>query len=261
MFNGLDINDQQYLTIVQEAIAEERIFFEVEDVRSTHQSRDLLYCECLARLVGLDGRTYCAAEFVPNIEALGAAPEFDCHMLRLILDQLARDDTAIFGWNFSAENLGNRLALAKILQLLRENSHVSSRLVLELTELRVINFTTMAMEFVSEIRSLGYRTALDDFGSGFASPNVLRMMTFDIVKIDSAFLYDVVLSRDQRTSLQNVVSLASNFVPLVVVEGVETSSQIDLVIAAGATHFQGYALSKHKSADQPSAGVPDTGFG
>lgn len=249
MFTDLDVNDEKYLNIVCDAIVDGRIFFEVQDIRSVHQSCDLLYRECLARLRGLDGRIYSAGEFVPNVETLGGAPEFDRHMLKLILDRLTQDSTAVLGWNFSAENLAQERALEKILRLLSDHSHVSSRLILELTESRVINSCSMAIDFISEIKSLGYRIALDDFGAGFASPSVLRMMPFDIVKIDRAFLYDAGLSFDRKTSLQNVVSLASNFVSLIVVEGVETSSQADAAFAAGATHFQGYLLSPRQSTE------------
>ncbi|WP_455296861.1 EAL domain-containing protein [Brucella pituitosa] len=87
------------------------------------------------------------------------------------------------------------------------------------------------------------RVALDGFGTGFASPRLIQLVDFDIVKIDRVFLDDNRPSPDGRDSLAHIVNFALSFAPMVVVQGVETKPQIAQASRTGAAHFQGDLMS------------------
>lgn len=243
MFADLDLLDPRHIEIIDEAIGDGRMGFSVQDICSASDPNDILYGECLARLTGTDGRIYSAREFVPCLEAMGEAPLIDQHMLGLVLDQLERNPDAVLGCNLSADNLGDEALWDGVREQVRSYPHLAHRLVLELTEAQPIPSLSFAARMIADIRELGCRVALDDFGAGFASPRLVQLIDFDIIKIDKGLVHDVRPSADGRNSLQNIVGFASSFAPLIVVEGVETAAQIDAARAAGATHFQGHFFS------------------
>ncbi|UXS42984.1 EAL domain-containing protein (plasmid) [Agrobacterium tumefaciens] len=243
MFEHLDVLDSRHVEIVDEAIANGRVGFAVQRICAAGRPDQILYEECLARLTGLDGTVYGAYEFVPYLEAFGAAPMLDQHLLGLILDQLDRDPNAVLGCNLSADNFGDLAIWDGVLEQVRSRPHLAQRLILELTETHALQSLSFSAGAIMEIRSLGCRVALDDFGAGFASPRLIQLIDFDIVKIDKAFLHDIRRSADGSDSFRHMVGYASCFAPIVVVEGVETETQASAARGAGATHIQGHFFS------------------
>ncbi|WP_022709319.1 EAL domain-containing protein [Pseudochrobactrum sp. AO18b] len=240
MFDNLDT---RYADIVQSAITEGRVFCRVQGIHSTINVDCILYGECLAALQGRDGRIHSAFDFIPALEAIHETPLIDQYMLNQILDRLEHDDDAVLGCNLSADNFNNQDILAGVLKQIQSRPRLAQRLVLELTETQALRSLSLSARAIMDLRSLGCRLALDDFGAGFASPRLLQLIDFDIVKIDKAFIHDIRQSAIGFNSLNHMVGLASSFAPIVVVEGVETKVQYDAVLAAGATHAQGYFFS------------------
>jgi EAL domain-containing protein (putative c-di-GMP-specific phosphodiesterase class I) len=101
---------------------------------------------------------------------------------------LAADETLVLGCNLSVASLSHPDRFADIFGRITHQPELSSRLVVEITETYPLVGT--AIERVRMIRSLGCRIAIDDFGSGFATPASLLQVSADIVKIDAAFLRD-----------------------------------------------------------------------
>lgn len=243
MVNDIEFLNNKHLEIIAKAIIDDRISCFVQDVRSALATDQTFYGECLARLSDQSGRVYAASEFVPYLDALREAPMLDRHMLKLVLDLLETDSALVLGCNLSADNVADTATWNAIFGQIRDRAHLARRLVLEITETREWSSLSFCSDMIAEVRSLGCRVALDDFGVGFASPRLLQLIDFDIVKIDQAFVHDIRRSAEGRNSLQNIVEFASSFAPLIVVEGVETAAQIDAARAAGATHFQGHFFS------------------
>ncbi|MCK4207341.1 EAL domain-containing protein [Brucella pituitosa] len=243
MFEHLDVADHRHIEIVDEAMADGRLGFAVQRICAANSPEQTLYEECLARLTGPDGRVYSAGEFIPPLDVFGAAPMVDQHILGLVLDQLDHDSDAVLGCNLSADNFGFDALWDGVLEQVRSCPHLASRLVLELTESQALQSLSFSAKAIMEIRSLGCRVALDDFGAGFASPRLVQLIDFDIVKIDKAFIHDIRRSADGSNSLSHIVAFASCFAPIVVVEGVETAAQVEAARVAGATHIQGHFFS------------------
>ncbi|MCW8060425.1 EAL domain-containing protein [Agrobacterium tumefaciens] len=243
MFERLDIGDRRHVEIVDEAIADGRVGFAVQRICAANNPEQVLYEECLARLTGLDGRVHSAGEFIPPLELFGAAPLVDQHILGLVLDQLDHDSEVILGCNLSADNFRSEAHWDGVLEQIRSRPHLASRLILELTESQALQSLSFSANAIMEIRGFGCRVALDDFGAGFASPRLVQIIDFDIVKIDKAFVQDIRRSTDGSDSFHHIVAFASCFAPIVVAEGIETKEQIAVVRSAGATHIQGHFFS------------------
>jgi len=129
---------------------------------------------------------------------------------------------------------------------------LAPRLVLEVTETQEVCDLALSSGLVEEMRALGCRVALDDFSVGYTSPALLQTIPFDIAKIDRCFIDLARPSSASGNSLSHIISFAACYVPTIVVEGVETEAQALEARQSGATHIQGYFVSRP---------VPFHGFG
>jgi diguanylate cyclase (GGDEF)-like protein/PAS domain S-box-containing protein len=113
-------------------------------------------------------------------------------------------------------------------------------LQIELTESVMMGDLTNAAEIMNELHDLGIGLAIDDFGTGYSSMSNLRSLLFDTMKIDSSFVRGLGVEPESESMIQTLVVLAQSFAMRVIVEGVETGSQLEMVKALGANEVQGY---------------------
>ncbi|HRY80028.1 MAG TPA: EAL domain-containing protein, partial [Spirochaetia bacterium] len=97
---------------------------------------------------------------------------------------------------------------------------------------------------MNEIRDMGVRFAVDDFGIGFSSLRYLDQLPVDVLKIDKAFI-DPITDRYEGAQIATaVIALARSFEMISVAEGVETAEQLEALRMRGCDEIQGYLVSK-----------------
>ena len=119
----------------------------------------------------------------------------------------------------------------------------------ELLELEITEHMPMAtedflVEVFNNIAKLGVSLAIDDFGSGYSSLNILHTMPFDTLKIDQLFFRDKTSSERGRRIIETVVLMAQKLDMMVVAEGVETKEEVAFLKAIGCNWVQGYYFAK-----------------
>lgn len=241
-------SEEGHKALILKAIAEGGLSFAAQWIHDAGNAEDVFYAESLARVTESNGTVHAAGTFVSLLERQDSWFALDLRILDMVLSALAEDETLILGCNLSVASLSHPDRFADIFGRITHQPKLSSRLIVEITETYPLVGT--AIERIKMIRSLGCRVAIDDFGSGFATPASLLRVSADIVKIDTAFLRDNRRGRDGHDSLSHLVGFAACFAPFVVVEGIETESQLDAARAAGATHLQGFLLSRPMSLPQ-----------
>jgi len=127
---------------------------------------------------------------------------------------------------------------------LAESGLPPERLELEITESVFINETRGTVDQLHALRKLGVQIALDDFGTGYSSLAYLRRFPFDTLKIDRAFVRELLTSRDARAIVRNILALASSLRMSTVAEGVEEPAQVSVLESEGCNLVQGYFVSK-----------------
>ena len=119
-----------------------------------------------------------------------------------------------------------------------------NRLMFEFTENeRMVDIPHVA-NIIAEYRRMGFMTALDDFGAGYAGLGLLARFQPDLIKIDMELLRDIDSSSGKRAIIAGIVSMAREMGILVLAEGVETALELATLQAAGITLFQGYYFGK-----------------
>ena len=124
------------------------------------------------------------------------------------------------------------------------------RLEIEITESLFIDASPKALRNLETLRQMGIRVALDDFGTGYSSLAYLRQFPFDTLKIDRAFVRELVTQHDARAIVRSIVDLATALGMSTVAEGVEEPAQYELLRRAGCAGVQGFLIARPMLIDQ-----------
>jgi diguanylate cyclase (GGDEF)-like protein/PAS domain S-box-containing protein len=127
---------------------------------------------------------------------------------------------------------------------LRDAGIEPSLIELEVTESSLMHDIGAAIEVLQELRTLGVRIAVDDFGTGHSSMAWLRQLPIDKLKIDRAFVANLPANEVDTVIFRTIVSMARTLGIQTVAEGVETREQLDCVRSLGCDLVQGYLLAK-----------------
>jgi EAL domain-containing protein (putative c-di-GMP-specific phosphodiesterase class I) len=128
---------------------------------------------------------------------------------------------------------------------LSESGLEPERLEIEITETAVLNDMEHAILVLEELSSIGVRISLDDFGTGYSSLSYLHKLPLDKLKIDKSFVDDLIENNRSRTLLKGITVLGKALELKIVVEGVESSDQFELLKNRYEVDFvQGFYFSK-----------------
>jgi diguanylate cyclase (GGDEF)-like protein/PAS domain S-box-containing protein len=159
--------------------------------------------------------------------------------------------------NLTPGSLADESLVADVLAACGRAGLPPRRLAIELTETAVVDKPQVASTVLGQLRALGVKVALDDFGSGYSSLSHLRDLPVDVVKIDRSFILGVATSPLDAAIVRATVELAAALGAQVVAEGVQDEVQHAAVLAAGCDLVQGWYVSRPlELADVPAALEP-----
>lgn len=220
------------------ALNERRIVTAFEPVVHA-DTRQTAFYECLVRMRQDDGRAVLAPDIVPVAERLGLIRLVDHRILELVVAELASAPDVTLSLNISPETTMDPDWWASIESMMRAHPGVAERLIVEITETVEIQDIDDLRGFVTRLKDLGSRIAIDDFGAGHTSFRNLRKLGVDIVKIDGAFVQNLARSADDRAFVQTLVELARRLQIKTVAEWVQDDSSVTLLRDWGCDYIQG----------------------
>ncbi len=180
-------------------------------------------------------------------------------VLRRAIADAARWPDLYVSVNLSPVQVRDRAFVDVVSGVLKESGFEPSRLVLEMTEGVLIDNPDETAARLLELRALGVRLALDDFGSGYSSLSYLQRLPFDKVKIDRSFVTSLDHSANGGVIIQAMVTLGRALGMSVVIEGVETEEQRVLVQARRLQRDAGLSCSPSRPRARRSTGCWPTG--
>jgi EAL domain-containing protein (putative c-di-GMP-specific phosphodiesterase class I) len=189
------------------------------------------------------------ADFIPLAEETG-------QILRLgewVLETACRQIAAWSQWketahitvavNISARQLRQPDFVEQVLGALERAGANPKNLELELTESMLVDNIEEVIAKMTVLKSHGLRISLDDFGTGYSSLSYLKRLPLDQLKIDRAFVHDMLVDVTSGAIAQTVISLSKAMGLSVMAEGVETEEQRDFLASLGCHAFQGFLFS------------------
>ena len=220
------------------ALNERRIALAFEPVVET-KTRKVAFYECLMRVHRPDGRIAHANEIIPVAERVGLMRMLDYRVLELVVNELAAAPDLTASVNVSPASTVDPDWWAGLGALLRAHTSAAARLIIEITETAAIQDVDDARGFVTRVKDLGCRIAIDDFGAGHTSFRNLRKLGVDIVKIDGAFVQNIVKSGDDRAFVHTLVDLSRRLGLKTVAEWVQDEEAARLLADWGCDFLQG----------------------
>jgi diguanylate cyclase (GGDEF)-like protein len=221
------------------ALNDNRLVFAYQPI-VTAKTRVITHYECLLRMVRSDGTIAAAGQFIPAAEQLGLVRLVDRHALEMTVAQLYLNPSVTLAVNVSGTTATDPSWLQSFLNYVRSNRQVASRIIVELTETAALHAFEESTQFISSLRELGCRVAIDDFGAGFTSFRNLQMLHVDMVKIDGAYVRGLASSPDNQIFVRTLVELARNFNLKTVAEWVGSEEEALMLEKFGVDYFQGF---------------------
>jgi predicted signal transduction protein with EAL and GGDEF domain len=183
--------------------------------------------------------------FLPAAEANGVIQEIGSWVLRTAAMEAATWSTPIpIAVNVSPVQMLRPGFPEEVAHLLAETGLPPGRLELEITESVLIEDKRRVLEALQALGTMGVKIAMDDFGTGYASIAMLRFFSFHKLKLDKSFLRDLEADPGARAILEAMLGLGRGLGMAVLVEGVETASQLAWLRANGCDHGQGYLFGR-----------------
>jgi len=193
-------------------------------------------------------------EFIPVAEDCGLILELGDWVMRQACEQAAGWPESVYVTvNVSAVQVMNDGLVERLRTILRETGLAPNRLELEITESTFLSETRSTLTVLHALHRLGVRIALDDFGTGYSSLAYLRSFPFHTLKIDSAFVRELMTRKDARAIVKTIIALAATLRMDTVAEGVEEPAQVNVLERYGCMAIQGHYMARPMAGDA----VPD----
>lgn len=216
------------------------------------KTRQLVGCEALLRWIHPTKGLIYPAEFIEAAEDSGLITRLGDWVIRAALENAKKFPEHVrIAVNISPLQVHSSNLFPTIVQALARNQLDPSRLDLEITESVLMTDTDFTIERLHQLKELGVRISLDDFGTGFSSLSYLRNFPFDKIKIDKSFISDMETSEDSRAITVATLGLAKALGLRCTAEGVETEFQSKFLSEHGCDELQGYFISRA----QPSENI------
>jgi EAL domain-containing protein (putative c-di-GMP-specific phosphodiesterase class I) len=217
------------------------------------RERKVVGAECLARWRDPARGMIPPAAFIPVAEEHGLIEPLTRQVFAQAAAQLGRWVEAghplTLSVNVSMDDL-TRLELPDEFAAAAHRANLDpGQLVLELTETRLMRDASAALEILARLRLKGFGLSIDDFGTGYSNLGNLKLLPFNELKVDRAFVHGATHDTVARAILESSVRLAKALDMDVVAEGAETRDDLALLEQVGCDVVQGYVIARPMPAD------------
>ena len=237
---------------IRDALDQDRFVLHAQPIRRLEDSG--LSYELLIRMRDEQGGLVPPMEFLPVAERTGLIRLIDRWVVQQAITLIGAHGRAGTPLTFSVNLSGRAFSDPDLLPLIERELALQraapERLILEITETAAIADMTQALQFVSTLRRLGCRFALDDFGVGFSSFYYLKHLPVDHVKIDGSFIRNLARDADDQHFVRAMVAVAHGLGKQTVAEFVGDEATVQLLRRIGVDHVQGFYIGRPLPLDE-----------
>ena len=243
--------EMQWVSRVQRAIEEGRFVLAHQPIvpLSPTKASHMVHYELLLRMQGDDEELILPASFLGAAERYNLSSKLDRWVVQAALRLLSRNRAQLAkpflcSINLSGLSLLDEEFLGFVVTQLSQHEIPPQRLCFEITETAAISNLSSAIRFVDELRGLGCRFALDDFGSGLSSFAYLKNLPVDFLKIDGVFVRDIVDDPIDRAMVKSINDIGHVMGKQTIAEFVESEAILEVLTEIGVDYGQGFATGK-----------------
>ena len=210
--------------------------------------RTAVHQEILVRILDRNGSMVLPGQFIEVAESLGMAQEIDLRVVSKVIDVLQgpeyRGRKSRFFVNLSRTSISDPHWVRRFHNMLAAARIDHSQLVFEITETAAMSSVDVTQEFITQMKGMGCRFALDDFGAGFSSFYFLKRFDVDYLKIDGSFVRDLATDNASRLFVRALCDVARGLNKQVIAEWVEDQAVMDILVEMGVQYGQGFLFAR-----------------
>lgn len=228
------------LSEIRGALAKNQLFLMLQP-KTSMATGDVVGYEALVRWQHPEKGLIPPNAFIPIVEQSGLYFELDMYVFRSALNivkQYPQINKPI-SVNISANSLHHSDFIDELKVIIQEENADLSNIELEITENALVR-SDMAIQHLNSLKKLGFILCLDDFGAGYSSLGYLLKLPLDVIKIDRAFISYITEDKRALALLKGMLQICQDLDKKVVVEGVETQEQVDLLLQYNVDVAQGF---------------------
>lgn len=243
--------ESQWVVRIQNALDQNRFQLNYQPIISISDDvEESVHYEILLRMIGEQGELIPPGAFISSAERYLLMSKIDIWVIEHLFEWIdtywdynSQDSFAI---NLSGQSIADESLLHRMKQLFDRYAIPPRRISFEITETAAISNLSQAQIFIAELKQLGCKFALDDFGSGLSSFAYLKSLSVDYLKIDGAFVKDMVEDPIDRAMVESIHNIGSVFNLKTIAEFVENDSIFNALKEVGVDFAQGYGIARPK---------------
>jgi diguanylate cyclase (GGDEF)-like protein/PAS domain S-box-containing protein len=245
----LRLGETQWAARLAQALDEDRFVLFAQRLCRLTETEAGLHAEVLLRMVEADGTLAPPGLFLPAAERFHLASRLDRWVLTRVTGRMAVPETLarieMLCVNLSGQSVSDSAFQTWAIAMLRDaGPQICRRLCLEITETAAVTNMAEAARFTEQLRAVGVRVALDDFGAGASSFGYLKKLPVDFLKIDGQFIRDLVTDPLDEVAVRCFVDVAAAVGLQTVAEFVDRPEVLAKLRRMGVDLAQGYLLHR-----------------
>jgi len=238
--------ETQLIECLYQSIEENLFFLYAQPILSLDGNADEHH-EVLLRMQDEKGNIISPRDFLPVAERYSLMVKIDLWVIENIFNLLSSNILFQTHNDFCSVNLsGQSLTDLEILRLitkkLSETGIPGNKICFEITETTAIKNLNAAVKFISTLKNLGCRFALDDFGSGLSSFAYLKILPVDFIKIDGIFIKNIATDSIDYSMVKSINEISHLMDKETVAKGVENEDTLEKLTEIGVDYIQGYIV-------------------
>lgn len=230
---------------LREVLDEDRVLLYSQPVVRLADQK-VVHHEVLVRILDRSGNIVLPGQFIEVAESLGMAQEIDLRVVAKVLEVLKqpqmRGQKMRYFVNLSRVSLSDQQWVRRFQGMLAAAPVDHEQLVFEITETAAMSEVGVTQEFISQMKKLGCRFALDDFGAGFSSFYFLKRFEVDYLKIDGNFIRGLASDEANRLFVRALCDVARGLNKQVIAEWVENKEVLTILTEMGVLYGQGFVF-------------------
>ncbi|MCR5848871.1 MAG: GGDEF and EAL domain-containing protein [Lachnospiraceae bacterium] len=238
--------DKEIEQLIKRAYDEQYFYLEYQPQFTVNDKR-LRGFESLIRMHLPDGRRISPGDFIPVAEKSNLIYTIDEFVLDYVTKKfanIARESDITISVNISANGISRPEFVSIVETCLRKNNFAPEKLEIEITEYSFEDSQEQTIINIKKLKELGVKVALDDFGTGYASLSRLMNLSVDLLKVDKSLVDDIEKGEVNRDFINSIGSMGHLLNCKVILEGVETDSQIEYIKDLECDYIQGFVWGK-----------------
>ncbi|MDN3519701.1 EAL domain-containing protein [Aquisalimonas lutea] len=255
------LREMDWVSRLRQAMDEQRLVLYAQEIAPLQDdAQPLARQEILVRLLDTDGAMVPPMAFIPAAERYSVMPTIDRYVVRaafrhyMALDADQRK-SRYYSINLSGTTLNDDTFVSFIEQEVADQGIPARRFCFEITETAAIANLTRTASVVHALREIGFRFALDDFGSGMSSFSYLKHLPVDFIKIDGEFIRNILNDEVDRAVVRSITDVAHTMGIRTVAEFVDNDTVAALLRDLGVDFAQGFGIHKPEPIERSTRGT------